>query len=52
MIKSNLMGAFVAASTLLASSVAFSQDKPSYETGMIPADHIMVPDGDIQSTLR
>ncbi|WP_144576740.1 lysyl-phosphatidylglycerol hydrolase AcvB [Agrobacterium sp. DE0009] len=51
MIKSNLMGAFIAASTLLSSSAAFSQDKPAYETGMIPADHIMVPDGDIQASI-
>jgi len=51
MMKRNLMGAFIAASTLLSSSIAFSQDKPSYETGMIPADHIMVPDGDIQASI-
>ncbi|WP_296072779.1 lysyl-phosphatidylglycerol hydrolase AcvB [uncultured Agrobacterium sp.] len=51
MIKSNLMGAFIAASTLLSSSAAFSQDKPAYETGMIPADHIMVPDEDIQASI-
>lgn len=51
MMKRNLIGAFIAASTLLSSSVAFSQDKPAYETGMIPADHIMVPDGDIQASI-
>ena len=49
--KSTMMKAVIAASALFASTSVFAQDKPAYETGMIPAEHIMVPDGDILASV-
>lgn len=53
--KSRMLKAALAASALLASplftSSAFSQDKQAYETGMIPAEHIKVPDGEILASI-
>ncbi|MQB12507.1 virulence factor family protein [Agrobacterium sp. ICMP 6402] len=49
--KSTTMKAVIAASALFASTSVFAQDKPAYETGMIPAEHIMVPDGDILASV-
>ncbi|UXS02396.1 virulence factor family protein [Agrobacterium tumefaciens] len=49
--KTILLKSALAAVALLFPSMAFSQDKPAYETGMIPADHIMVPDGDILASI-
>ncbi|MCZ7455796.1 virulence factor family protein [Rhizobium rhizogenes] len=49
--KSTMMKAALAASTLFASTSVFAQDKPAYETGMIPAEHIMVPDSEILASV-
>jgi len=45
-----LTGALLTAAVLLPSH-APAQDAQKYETGMIPADHILLPDGDITSTV-
>ena len=45
-----LTGALLTAAVLLPSN-APAQDAQKYETGMIPADHILLPDGDITSTV-
>ncbi|CAN7383605.1 virulence factor family protein [Agrobacterium tumefaciens] len=49
--KSTMMKAALAASALFASTSVFAQDKPAYETGMIPAEHIMVPDSEILASV-
>ncbi|MDS7597946.1 virulence factor family protein [Agrobacterium tumefaciens] len=49
--KLSLLKAAFATFALLAPTTSFSQDKPAYETGMIPADHIMLPDGDILASI-
>lgn len=46
----NLKAALLAAA-LLAPFHASAQDAKQYQTGMIPADHILLPDGDITSTV-
>ena len=51
MLKAALAASALFASPLFTSSAAFSQDKPAYETGMIPAEHIMVPDGEILASV-
>lgn len=45
-----LTGALLTAAVLLPSH-APAQDAQKYETGMIPSDHILLPDGDITSTI-
>ena len=49
--KSTMMKAVIVASALFASTSVFAQDKPAYETGMIPAEHIMVPDSEILASV-
>ncbi len=51
MLKAALAASALFLSPLFASSAAFSQDKPAYDTGMIPAEHIMVPDGEILASV-
>lgn len=45
-----LTGALLTAAVLLPTQ-APAQDAQKYETGMIPSDHILLPDGDITSTI-
>ncbi|HAU76348.1 MAG TPA: type IV secretory pathway protein AcvB, partial [Agrobacterium sp.] len=51
MLKAVLAASALFASPLFVSSAVFAEDKPAYETGMIPAGHIMVPDGDILASV-
>lgn len=50
-LKAALAASALFASSLFMSSAAFAQDKPAYETGMIPSEHIMVPDGEILASV-
>lgn len=54
--KSGILKAVLSACALLSAPLfetgfALAQDKPAYETGMIPADHILLPDGEVLASV-